>query len=154
MWKMWCNKGRQVQAEKMSWLYWNRDHGETGGEKIFRLRLRLFSKKIISPHQTPASIIWQGLLSSFPSHRYVFLTTQHCLNPSQQKIEQGRKISAYYQISGLNYLTSAGFPYTFSALQNFLELYHFLFAFRWIIKILLSNNTNKDCSPCLKKLLS
>jgi hypothetical protein len=37
------------------------NHAETGREKIFRLRLRLFSKKMIITDKAPASTTWQRL---------------------------------------------------------------------------------------------
>jgi hypothetical protein len=58
---MWSYQGRQMQTEKVSCMYRNWNHAETGGEQIFRLRLRLFSKKIISAHGAPAGIYGRGL---------------------------------------------------------------------------------------------
>lgn len=60
MWKMWSYQGRQVQAEKMPCLRWSRHYAETGWKKGFRLRLRLFIKKIISPQKSPCPIRTAG----------------------------------------------------------------------------------------------
>ena len=45
----------------------NGNHAETGGEQIFRLRLRLFCKKIRLTQHAPARQYWQGLFLFIPA---------------------------------------------------------------------------------------
>jgi len=88
MWQMRCDQGRQMQTEKMSWMRRSGNHAETGREKIFRLRLRLFIKKIRLTQQAPAGITRQGLFYFSSTGVSPLSQTRHLLTPGPSRPQQ------------------------------------------------------------------
>ena len=65
VWKMWRDEGRQMQTEKMSRMCWNRDHAETGGEEILRLRMRMQEIKFLWTKKVPPGKPGRGFFYYF-----------------------------------------------------------------------------------------